>query len=218
MADDRLKNDVLRRADDDAHLSDDARLVILAALGDPDDLTHVLGHETTSPELIDALTAVESSPTEPVGAYLRSIGVQGFRGIGPKAVLNLPPGPGLIVIAGRNGSGKSTLAEALELALTGQNSRWKDKAEVWSQSWRNLHAGEPAEIRVGIAEEGSGITTLGVDWPTGDVDVEEAKSWVQRDGREARIHRSARLAGRASDVPPTTQLRRTRRYPRRPSQ
>lgn len=37
------------------------------------------------------------------------------------------------VIAGRNGSGKSTLAQAGELALTGVNSRWKDKAAVWSK-------------------------------------------------------------------------------------
>jgi energy-coupling factor transporter ATP-binding protein EcfA2 len=94
----------------------------------------------------------------------------------------------LIVIAGRNGSGKSTLAEALELALTGRNSRWdnkKGKGVVWSQTWRNLHAGDPAEIRIGIAEEGSGTTTIGVDWPSGDdVEVDEKKSWIQRSGQK----------------------------------
>jgi hypothetical protein len=31
---------------------------------------------------------------EPAGAYLRSIGVSGFRGVGPPARLDLEPGPG----------------------------------------------------------------------------------------------------------------------------
>lgn len=73
------------------------------------------------------------------------------------------PGPGLTVVAGRNGSGESTLAEGLELALTGTYSRWNDKAAVWSQNWRNLHAGDPAHIRVDIAEEGSAAN----DWTDG---------------------------------------------------
>ena len=99
--------------------------------------------------------------------------------------LPLKPGPGLTVVAGRNGSGKSTLAEGLELALTGTNSRWKNKPAIWSQDWRNLHAGETSEIRVGLAEEGSGTTVIGVDWPPGDdVAVGESKAWVQRDGQK----------------------------------
>ena len=185
MADDRLKTRVLRRADEDTELTEQARLVVLAALGADDDLTEVLGDEATSPELIESLTTVDDSTAEPVGAYLRSITVQGFRGIGPKVTVPMPPGPGLIVIAGRNGSGKSTLAEGLELALTGTNSRWKDKGPLWSKNWRNLHAGEPAEIRVSITEEGSGTTTIGVDWPPGgEVDVNQCKAWVQRDGQK----------------------------------
>lgn len=97
----------------------------------------------------------------------------------------LQPGPGLVVIAGRNGSGKSTLAEGLELALTGINSRWENKSAVWSQAWRNLHAGDPARIRLGLAEQGSGATVLGVDWPAGpDVTVKDMKRWVQRDGQK----------------------------------
>ncbi len=185
MTDDRLKNYVLHRADQDAHLSDDARLVVLAAFGDPDDLAQVLGGEDTSAQLVEALTTPDDTTVEPVGAYLQSITVQGFRGIGPKASLPLRPGPGLIVVAGRNGSGKSTLAEAVELALTGTNSRWADKAVVWSQNWRNLHAGEPAQIRIAIAEEGSGTTTIGVEWPKGaDVKVDQHTRWVQRDGQK----------------------------------
>jgi len=88
-----------------------------------------------------------------------------------------------VVIAGRNGSGKSTLAEGLEFALTGINSRWENKSAVWSRAWRNPHAGDPARIRRGLAEQGSGATVLGVDWPAGpDGTVKDMKRWVQRDG------------------------------------
>ena len=185
MADDRLKNFVLSLADTDYTLSEQVRLVVLAALEGSNDLAEVLGDDATSSELVESLTAVEEEGAEPVGAYLRSITVQGFRGIGAKVTLPFRPGPGLIVVAGRNGSGKSTLAEGLELALTGTNSRWNDKAAVWSQNWRNLHAGDPAQIRVSIAEEGSGTTTIGVDWPAGEgVDVDDFKAWVQRDGKK----------------------------------
>jgi hypothetical protein len=36
---------------------------------------------------------------------------RGLRGIGPRQTLELVPGPGLTVVAGRNGSGKSSFAE-----------------------------------------------------------------------------------------------------------
>jgi hypothetical protein len=120
MADDRLKNFVLSLADTDYALSEQARLVVLAALEGSNDLAEVLGDDATSSELVESLTAVEEEGAEPVGAYLRSITVQGFRGIGAEVTLPFRPGPGLTVVAGRNGSGKSTLAEGLELAR-----RWR---------------------------------------------------------------------------------------------
>jgi DNA repair exonuclease SbcCD ATPase subunit len=185
MGTDTLKNYVLALADADESLSEPARLAVLAALEDPDVLSEALGGASASPQLVDTLTAADEPREEAVGAYLESITVSGFRGVGPKVTVDLQPGPGLIVIAGRNGSGKSTAAEALELALTGVNSRWKDKPVVWSQNWRNLHAGEPAQIRVGIAEEGEGVTTIGVDWPTGsDVPISRMERWVQRKGQK----------------------------------
>jgi len=60
---------------------------------------------------------------EPAGAYLQSLTVSGFRGIGEPATLRLQHGPGLTVVIGRNGSGKSSFAEALEVLLTGQLRR-----------------------------------------------------------------------------------------------
>lgn len=157
--------------------------MILAALESPGDLSEALGG-ATRPASQAGEPAGLGSIRRPVGAYLASITVEGFRGIGPKVTVPLQPGPGLIVIAGRNGSGKSTLADALELALTGRNFRWDHKTgAVWSQAWRNLHAGDPAGIRIGITEEGAGTTTIGVDWPAGDVDVTDRKTWIQRPGQ-----------------------------------
>src|SRR5260370_32941027 len=61
---------------------------------------------------------------QPTGAYLQSLTVTGFRGIGKPATLNLTPGPGLTLVVGRNGSGKSSLAEPLEWLLTAKLRRW----------------------------------------------------------------------------------------------
>jgi hypothetical protein len=41
-------------------------------------------------------------------AFLQSIRVEGFRGAGPAATLEISPGPGLTLVVGRNGSGKSS--------------------------------------------------------------------------------------------------------------
>jgi recombinational DNA repair ATPase RecF len=72
-------------------------------------------------------------------AYLRSITVEGFRGVGRPARLDLVPGPGLTLVIGRNGSGKSSFAEALEQLLTGETFRWAHRTKEWQGGWRNLH-------------------------------------------------------------------------------
>lgn len=182
MAEERLREQVWRRADEDASLSEDARLAVLAAFVNPGELVVAAGGELTPADPPTQQSTEASSHQKPVGAFLTSLTVRGFRGIGPSVTVKFQPGPGLTVIAGRNGSGKSTLAEGLELALTGVNSRWEDKGSVWTQTWRNLHAGQPAEIRVGIAEEGSGSTVIGVDWLPEASDVRQTKRWVQRKG------------------------------------
>ena len=88
------------------------------------------------------------------GAYLTSLTVEGFRGIGPKQTLTFTPGPGLTIVVGRNGSGKSSFAEALEVLLTGDSKRWSDRSKIWKEGWRNLHQAHPAAIEAELLLEG----------------------------------------------------------------
>ena len=86
------------------------------------------------------LKAQSEAAASPARRLPQAVTVEGFRGIGKPATLDLPPGPGLTLVIGRNGSGKSSFAEALELLLTGDTFRWKDKStKVWKEGWRNLH-------------------------------------------------------------------------------
>lgn len=141
-----LRELVLERLDETA-LADDAAALILAGLTQPGDG--------------DDRTAVSREPahTAPLQAYLRSIVVEGFRGIGPRRSIKLQASPGLTLIVGRNGSGKSSFAEALEFALTGDSHRWKGRPVVWREGWRNLHSPDPCSITIGLALDATGGTT-----------------------------------------------------------
>jgi energy-coupling factor transporter ATP-binding protein EcfA2 len=139
-------------------------------------------------QLLESATAPErpslesAAAPEPRGAYLKSITVEGFRGVGPKRTLDLPPGPGLTLVVGRNGSGKSSFAEALELLLTGDTYRWRKKSAVWRDGWRNLHhatAGVEAEFHV---EGEKGATLVATRWK-GDADLDAGETFAQIHGQ-----------------------------------
>jgi energy-coupling factor transporter ATP-binding protein EcfA2 len=86
-----------------------------------------------------------------------------------EARLDLEPGPGLTLVVGRNGSGKSSFAEALELLLTGENSRWQGKTKVWREAWRNLHAPGDARIVARFQVDGRpGVQSLRRRWQADD--------------------------------------------------
>ena len=146
--DDLLQSEVLARLDRDDRLERRvADLVLAALLGD---IEACLGGKTPSrPAIKPAQTG------SPVRAYVESISVEGFRGIGPKATLSFRPGPGLTLIVGRNGSGKSSFSEALELLLTGDNQRWSSKrTRIWKEGWRNLHHSGTTHIEARVWIDG----------------------------------------------------------------
>jgi len=121
---------------------------------------------------------------DPVGAYLRSLTVKGFRGIGPAAILEVSPGPGLTLVVGRNGSGKSSFAEALEVLLTGTLMRWAPPAPVVvKEGWRSKHASGDAEISAEFLIEGSGGATVARTWASG-ADLASSTAWLQRAGEK----------------------------------
>src|SRR5439155_18404283 len=108
-------------------------------------------------------------------SYIRSITVEGFRGIGQPSTLELVPGPGLTLVIGRNGSGKSSFAEALEQLLTGDTFRWAQRTKEWRDGWRNLHH-RPAVVRAELALEGERAPcVVASQWPD-DADLEEAET------------------------------------------
>jgi recombinational DNA repair ATPase RecF len=129
-----IRSLVLSRLEADGSKNDAWGGLVLAALEGKGALEAALSGGTASPRA----AATRVSPVLG-GAFLRSIVVEGFRGIGPAQTLELRPGPGLTLVVGRNGSGKSSFAEGIEVLLTGDSLRWKDRAAVWREGWRNLH-------------------------------------------------------------------------------
>lgn len=180
----QLIDSILDLADADASLSEEAKLLVLAALQGDEGLEHAL--TGVYPNRPTRSASCEQEQVEPAGAFVKSIRVEGFRGVGPKADLPLEPTSGLTIVAGRNGSGKSTFAEAFEFALTGKSYRWdskRKKSVVWTEHWRNIHHSGSCGIRIDLAEESVGVSTIGVGWADGARKLEDRSTWVQRPGQ-----------------------------------
>ena len=176
--DDPLILEVLDRLDG-ASVSDATENLVLGAL---------LGRMT---EVVDGISVerpaatVEDEPT-PVRAYLESVAVTGFRGIGPICELRLQPGPGLTLVIGRNGSGKSSFAEAAEFALTGDSRRWSDKSQEWKDGWRNLHVEADPEIKVTMRVEGErDPRVVRVTWASGQLESAKTEVTIPGQGRHS---------------------------------
>ncbi|MFT4127590.1 MAG: AAA family ATPase [Gordonia sp. (in: high G+C Gram-positive bacteria)] len=176
-----VEQEVWDLLDTDADLDEQITYLVVAALHGETELREQLGADADVPERPDAALAAPAPP--PVRAFLDTITVAGFRGIGPAATLRVPPTPGLTVVCGRNGSGKSSFAEGLEFALTGESYRFKNRAAQWRDGWRNVHAPGAPSIRTTFALEYTGTEhrsaqlTVGVDW-AGDR-LEDAARWSQ---------------------------------------
>jgi recombinational DNA repair ATPase RecF len=155
-------------------------MVLAALLGD-DELAGAVDGDALTQRTPPAQEA-SAAPA----AYLLSVRVAGFRGIGKATTLELKPGPGLTVVTGRNGSGKSSFAEAIEFALTGDNKRWSGRTAVWRNSWRNLHAGDTAGIVVELVVDGqSGPTRVSRQWNAGAALADDT-SYAQPAGQPRR--------------------------------
>src|ERR1700722_17809177 len=160
--DDVLLGIVLRRLGD-IPLPEQSADLLLAAFEGDESLSAQLGGQAQPRSKAPDVTA----PPTPAGAYLQSLTVSGFRGIGAAATLKVMPRPGLTLVVGRNGSGKSSFAEALEVLLTGDLRRWEKLPAVWRQGWRSMHFPDQAQITAEFVIEGAGLAKVQRIWPAG---------------------------------------------------
>ena len=135
---------------------------------------------------VERPAALGGDEPTPVRAYLESVVVTGFRGIGSTCELRLQPGPGLTLVVGRNGSGKSSFAEAAEFALTGNSLRWSGKSLDWKNGWRNLHADAAPEIKVTMRVEGEREPrAVRVRWTSGKLESAKTEVTIPGQGRHS---------------------------------
>jgi hypothetical protein len=144
-------------------LAEEAASLLLAACEGDSSLAAQLGGEARQ----EVPRERDREASEPAGAFLRSVTVAGFRGVGPATTLDLQPGPGLTVVVGRNGSGKSSFAEGLEVLLTGELKRWQQLSAIWREGWRNLHVPDPTQIYAELLLEGAGPAMVERAWSPG---------------------------------------------------
>lgn len=179
--DDHLIDAVRRRLDAAGLDQATTGLVVAACTGTPLDRAAEAAWPETAQ--LNANPATDTATaTATAGVFLNGITVQGFRGIGPRRLLDLDPGPGLTLVVGRNGSGKSSFAEGLEMCLTGTSSRWSGRPKSWQETWRNLHAGDDALVAAELTGIDSQPRTLTHAWPAGETDV-TAGTCTLDDGR-----------------------------------
>lgn len=182
-----VETEVWELLDADHGVADETIYLVAAALDGDDALAGQLRGDAAPSQRPEPQETPEGPA--PLRAFIRSVTVEGFRGIGPRAVLDVNPHCGITVISGRNGSGKSSFAEALEYALTGTSYRWlSKKSQQWQSAWRNLHAGDPVSITVDFAMEAddhrTGTTAeVGASWAP-DAKLDQSQRWSQIKGHK----------------------------------
>src|SRR5262249_12805499 len=100
-----LNNRIVARLLDSDIADGPSALIILPTLEGSDHLeAHLEGKSHVEKPKVPPVANAPGQ--ESPGAYVASITVEGFRGVGPSVTLPLRPGPGLTLVVGRNGSGK----------------------------------------------------------------------------------------------------------------
>lgn len=160
-----LRYEVERRALDSA-LTDEEKLLAMSACEDLGSIEGMLEIEDLASKISTRKTTHSTVPpvTKVPSAWLESIEVEGFRGVGPSLSLSLNPGPGLTLVVGRNGSGKSSLSEGLEVLFTGTAARFEDKSTEWKSSWRNLHYDRRTRVSATLSVDGFGKVSATRSW------------------------------------------------------
>ena len=152
--------------------------VVLAACTGRESLNALLDGGAFGDEA-DIAPQPDSLTTE---AYLTSLTVRAFRGIGAEQRLDFDAGPGLTLVIGRNGSGKSSFAEALEVLFTGDSRRWAERPKIWKEGWRNLHVTHPTAISAELLLAGDGPAKIEATWSQ-DAALEDVETFVQPRGK-----------------------------------
>ncbi len=169
---------IYERLDQDGSADEPWSALVMEACEGGDALERALDADTSSLPAPPPGSEIQDPPA----AFLKSVTVQGFRGIGKKVTLELPPGPGLTVVVGRNGSGKSSFAEGLELLLTGANKRWEGRPKAWQDGWKNLHSSDGGSISAEFDVEQQGQTSVRRQWEPDD-ELHDTKTAVQPHGK-----------------------------------
>lgn len=177
-----LYDEIVKRLLDDAALDGGVVSIVDAACQGTAKLESALAEiEGTEPSARRP-SARPVAPAPPA-AYLKSLELAGFRGVGPKLKIEFDEGPGLTLILGRNGSGKSSFAEGLETLLTGQSRRWLDRPKEWQTGWRNLHSPDGAFVEATFVVEGSKPVVVRRVWKDG-AELDESELRVRRDSEK----------------------------------
>lgn len=165
IQDPHLYDELLEELMEDHKLEDNPRLVIDGALRGSLALSAAL--EDDGKSFSPKPQTKEGEKTAAPAIFLNQITVEGFRGAGPEAKLDIEPGPGLTLVVGRNGTGKSTFAEGLETVLTGTTERWSERKE-WKGAWQNVGYQGQRRVSATLLAEGLGQCVAERRWSTDD--------------------------------------------------